>query len=61
MGHGIHIRSPISQKPIKQVGIVYINDTNICAGLEDYNNDLLSATQKGQEDVNRWGGLLQKF
>ena len=59
MGNVTHIRSPISQKSIKQVGIVYVNDTNLCAGLED-NDNPLSATQKGQEDVNTWGGLLQE-
>ena len=59
MGNVTHIRSPISQKSIKQVGIVYINHTNLWAGLED-DDDLLSATQKGQEDVNMWGGLLQE-
>ena len=30
--HEINIVSAISKKPIKQVGIVYINDTNLWAG-----------------------------
>ena len=65
MGHGIHIISPISQKSLKQAGIVFVNDTNLWSGLED-EDDLLSAAHKGQEDVNLWakslqevGGLLQ--
>ena len=43
---------------IKQVGIVYVDNTNLWAGLEDDNN-LLPATQKGQEGVNTCGGSLQ--
>jgi len=65
MGHGIRITSPISQKSIKQAGIVFVDDTNLWSGLED-DDDLLSAGHKGQEDVNLWaksleevGGLLQ--
>ena len=46
------------KKSIKEVGIVYINDTNLWAGIED-DDGLLSATQKGQEGVDRWGGSLQ--
>ena len=59
MGNGIHIRSPISQKSIKQVGIVYVDNTNLWARLEDDDN-IISATQKGQEDVNMQGALLQE-
>ena len=65
MGHGIRITSSISQKLIKQAGIVFVDDTNLWSGLED-EDDLLSAAHKGQEDVNLWeksleevGGLLQ--
>ena len=59
MGHVIHIRSPISQKSIKQVGIVYVGATNLWVGFED-DDSLLSNMQKEQEDVNRWGGLFQE-
>ena len=46
--HRTNIVSPILEKSIKQVVIVYVNDTNLWAGLED-DDDLLSVTQKGQE------------
>jgi hypothetical protein len=65
LGHGIRITSPISQKSIKQAGIVFVDDTNLWSGMED-KDDLLSEAYKGQEDVNLWarsleevGGLLQ--
>ena len=51
MGNDIHIRSPISQKSIKQVKIVYVDSTNLWAGLED-NDDLLS---------KRWLNLYDLF
>ena len=38
--------------------MVYVDATNLWAGLED-DDDLLSATQKEQEDVDTWGGSLQ--
>ena len=59
MGHGIRITSPISQKSIKQAGIVFIDDTNLWSGLED-EDDLLSAAHKGQEDVNLWEKSLEE-
>ena len=42
----------------KQVRIVYVDNTNIWAELED-NDSLLSAIQKVQEGVDTWGGSLQ--
>ena len=51
---GINTISPISKKPIKQVGIVYVYETNLWARLED-KDDLLLAMQKIQEGVDRWG------
>ena len=47
----INIVSPILKKSIKQVRIEYVDDTNLWARLED-NDDLLFATQKGQEGVD---------
>ena len=57
--HGTNIVSPILKKSIKQVGIVYVDDTNLWARSEGDNNPM-SAMQKGQKDVNRWGGSLQE-
>ena len=55
--HGITIRSPISRKQIHQVGILYVDDTNLWVGLEEDNN-LISATYKAQEGANQWGHSL---
>ena len=41
------------------MGIVFVDDTNMWSGLED-NDDLHSATQKVQEQVNLWDCLLQE-
>ena len=55
--HGITIKSPISKQQIKQIGILYVDNTNLWAGLlEDNVLDLVAA--KGQEGATRWGELL---
>ena len=48
----------MSKKLIKQVGMVYIDNRNLWAGLEDEDN-LLLAIQRGQGGVDIWGGSLQ--
>lgn len=55
--HGITIRSPISRKEIRQVGILYVDDTNLWAGMEE-DDDALSASYKAQRGVDCWGGSL---
>ena len=39
--------------------MVFVDDTNLWSRLED-DDDLLSATQIGQEGVNLWAGFLQE-
>ena len=55
--HGITIRCPISKKSIQQVGIIYVDDTNLWAGMEEQ-DDAISAAHKAQEGVNCWGKSL---
>ena len=49
--NGFVIKSPISKKTIKQVGIRYINATNLLAGLVD-DNGLENITFKSQEGID---------
>ena len=44
------IISPLSQKTLDQIGILYVDDTNLWAGLEE-DDDLELVTFKGQEGV----------
>ncbi|KAL7523098.1 hypothetical protein ACHAXR_000025, partial [Thalassiosira sp. AJA248-18] len=50
--------SPISKKSIKQVGILYVDDTNLWAGLDE-RDDLATVAMAGQEAVDQWGESLQ--
>ena len=56
-GHGVEVRCPISKKSCHKVGILYVDDTNIWAGL-DPDDDLIATAAKAQEAVDSWGNLL---
>ena len=56
-GHGVTVTSPISKKTCKQLGILYVDDTNLWAGLSA-EDDLDTATYKAQEGIDSWGKLL---
>ena len=51
------VTTPISKKSTKTAGILFVNDTNLWAGL-DSEKDLETAVWEAQEGVNSWGGLL---
>ena len=55
--HTITITSPISKRTIKQVGILYVDDTNLVAGLRP-EDDALSVLARGQESVTQCGRSL---
>ena len=55
--HGVTIKSLISKMSIKQVGILYVNDTNLWEGL-DKDGDLNNTTFKDQEDFDQLGNSL---
>ena len=57
--YSITTESPITKKSIKQVGILYVDDTNLWLGLLDEEEDFESATSKAQERVNRWVESLE--
>ena len=56
-GHGVTVTSPISKKTCKQSGILYVDDTNLWAGLSA-DDDLDAAIYKAQEGIDSWGKLL---
>ena len=56
-GHGVTVTSPISKKSCRKVGILYVDDTNLWAGLTP-DDDLIGTTAKAQDGVNCWGDLL---
>ena len=55
--HGITIEAPISKRRIKQVGILYVDDTNLWAGLDE-SLDELDTCMAGQESIEQWGQSL---
>ena len=55
--HGITIQSPISKRTIKQVGVLFVDDTNLWSGLEE-DCDVLDVAHKAQDGVNTWGQSL---
>ena len=56
-GHGITVTSPISRKTCTKAGILYVDDTNLWAGLTQ-DDDLPEAAAKAQEGITSWGDLL---
>ena len=56
-GHGVTVKCPISKKSCRKVGILYVDDTNLWAGLTP-DDDLIGTVAKAQEGVNCWGDLL---
>ena len=56
-GHGITITTPISKKSASQAGILFVDDTNLWAGMAE-DDDLVTAMIKAQEGNDQWGGSL---
>ncbi|KAK1748959.1 hypothetical protein QTG54_000898 [Skeletonema marinoi] len=56
-GHGVKICTPISKRGVNQVGIVYVDDTNLCEGLDE-KDDIDAVVAKGQGATNSWGNNL---
>jgi len=57
-GHGVFVESPISKKSCSKAGILYVDDTNLWAGLTR-DDDLLQTAAKAQDSINSWGELLK--
>ena len=55
--HGITIETPISKRKIQQVGQLYVENTNLWAGLNE-DMDELDTCHAGQDSINHWGGML---
>ena len=53
-GHGITFTSPISGKSKKIIGLVYVDNTNLCVGLNKGNN-MEEIVHKGQQAVTSLG------
>jgi endonuclease/exonuclease/phosphatase family metal-dependent hydrolase len=56
-GHGVEIECPISKKSINQVGILYVDDTCLWAGLGE-DDDVFTTGHKGQTAIDDWGTSL---
>ena len=56
-GHGITIVAPISKKSHSQVGILFVDDTNLWEGLGE-KDDVVSTLEKGQRSVSSLGNNL---
>ena len=56
-GHKVHIVTPITKKTRKQVGILFVDNTNLWEepGEDD---DKLLVLMKEQESINGWGKNL---
>ena len=49
--------SPITKKSRKQVGILFVDDTNLWEGLGE-DDDRLTVMDKGQRSITSWGNDL---
>ena len=56
-GHGVTVTSPISKKTSRKAGILYVDDTNLWAGM-NAKDSLDEVVHKAQESINCWGELL---
>jgi len=56
-GHGIDIVTPITGRRHRQVGILFVDDTNLWEGLGE-DDDPATTLDKGQASVNCWGNNL---
>ena len=56
-GHGVTVRSPISGKTCTQAGLLYVDDTNLWAGM-DPDADLAEVADEAQRSIDCWGKLL---
>ena len=55
--HGVTIETPISKRRVRQVGQLYVDDTNLWTGLDE-DMDELDTCEAGQRSINQWGGSL---
>ncbi|EJK43742.1 hypothetical protein THAOC_37785, partial [Thalassiosira oceanica] len=55
---GVFVESPISKKCCSKAGILYVDDTNLWAGLAR-DDDLLQTAAKAQDSIDSWGELLK--
>lgn len=51
------IKSPFAKEGVKQAGVLYVDDTNIWAGLRPEDDEVTTAAA-GQEAIDEWGGGL---
>ena len=56
-GHGIQVVTPITKKSKKQVGVLFVDETNLWEGL-DKDDDIDTVMKKGQQIINTWGSNL---
>ena len=56
-GHGVTVTISISKNTCKQSSILYVDNTNLWAGLSA-EDDLDAAIYKAQEGIDSWGKLL---
>ena len=56
-GHGIEVVSPITKKTRRQVGVRFVDNTNVLEGLGE-DNGMAFVMHKGQESINSWGNNL---
>ena len=57
VGHDVTVTRPISKKACKQSGILYIDNTNLWAGLSA-EDDLDATNYKAQEGIDSWSKLI---
>ena len=50
-GHGIQVVTPITKRSKKQVGVLFVDDTNLWEGLSE-DNDIDMVMEKGQQSIN---------
>ena len=55
--HGIQVVTPITKKSKKQMGVLFVDDTNLWEGLGE-DDDIDTVMEKGQRSINTWGNNL---
>ena len=56
-GHRIHVVAPITKRSKKQVGVLFVDDTNLWEGLGEEDGGLI-VTEIGQRSINSWENNL---
>ena len=56
-GHGIQVVTPITKKSKKQVGVLFVDDTNLWEGLGE-DDDIDTVMETSQQSINTWGNNL---